>query len=167
MHEKLGSLKLLLKAGEYEKAAAALKEYQTEFPDDWNGKLMEGIVAKLQGDEETFRRIHDEAQTIIEAHGKDAVQIKTSPLWEKYHSTWQKITKVAVIGLKISAIGGLVATGIVGGAGMLNRNRLRWMSDVILYGPAEAHRRLVERTMDLYDAPIEIDGPIEINKIEN
>lgn len=103
MHEKLESLKPLLKAGEYEKAAAALKEYQTEFPDDWNGKLMEGIIAQLRGDEETFRRIHDEAQTIIDGRGKDAARILASPLWEKYHSSWKKIVKVlAILGLAVS-----------------------------------------------------------------
>ena len=88
MNEKLEALKPLLKSGEYEKAAEALKEYRTEFPDDWDGKLMEGIIAQLQGDEETFRRIHDEAQAVIDGHGKEARQIKASSLWKKYSSTF-------------------------------------------------------------------------------
>ena len=97
MNEKLEALKPLLKAGEYEKAAEALKEYRTEFPDDWDGKLMEGIIAQLQGDEETFKRILDEAQITLDVHGKDAKKIKASPLWRKYHSSWKEIVKVTVI----------------------------------------------------------------------
>jgi hypothetical protein len=84
MHEKLESIKPLLKAGEYEKAAVALKEYRAEFPDDWDGKLMEGLIAKLQGDEDTFRRVHNEAQNVIGKHGEESRRIKASPMWEKY-----------------------------------------------------------------------------------
>ena len=85
MHDKLKSLKPLLKAGEYEKASDILKEYRTDFPDDWDGKLMEGIIAQLRGDEETFCRIHDEAQAIIDGRGKEAAFIQKSPLW---HMQW-------------------------------------------------------------------------------
>ena len=161
MHERLEALKPLLKAGDYDKAAEALKSYREEFPDDWDGKLMEGIVAKLRSDEETFHRIHDEAQAVIDGHGQNAAQIKASPLWKKYHSTWEKIAKVAVTGLKISAIGGLVAAGA--GTAMLNRNvnlRLKWMFDVIRDGLPEANRRL-EHTRKFYDdLPYKYDAPL-------
>jgi hypothetical protein len=83
MHEKLITLKSLPKAGDYDKASEALKAYRTEFPDDWNGKLMEGISAQLRGEEENFHRIYDETQAVIDQHVMDSVQIQTSPLWEK------------------------------------------------------------------------------------
>lgn len=92
MHERLESLKPLLKSGEYEQAAKALKEYRTEFPDDWDGKLMEGIIAQLKGDEETFKRIHDEAQTIIVSHGMEAACIVSSPLWKKYQKNVKRLS---------------------------------------------------------------------------
>lgn len=148
MHEKLESIKPLLKAGEYEKAAEALKEYRKEFPDDWDGKLMEGVIAKLQGDEETFRRIHDEAQAVIDGHGKDAPQIKASPLWKKYHSTWKKVVTVAIIGV--------LAAGAVGGAIHISNqisDRIKWVHEMITVGPSRS----------LYDGPSrperEIDRP--------
>ena len=103
MHERLEALKPLLKTGEYDRAAEALKAYRSEFPDDWDGKLIEGLIAKLRGDDQTFRRIHDEAQAVIDGRGKDAVRIMASPLWEKYEPSWKKIVKVvAIIGLAVS-----------------------------------------------------------------
>ena len=128
MHERLEALKPLLKAGNYDKAAAALKSYREEFPDDWNGKLIEGIVAKLRGDEETFHSIHDEAQAIIYIHGKDAAQIKASPLWKKYHSTWKKVTTVVVIGI-------LTASAIGNGIIIYNHitSRIKWIAEEIFH----------------------------------
>ncbi len=129
MHEKLESINPLLKAGEYKKAVDALKEYQTEFPDDWDGKLMEGIIAKLQGNEETFHRIHDEAKTVIEADGKAASQIKASPLWKKYHSAWKKVATVAIIMI----VATMTAVGIAHISSHLSA-RIKWISEIIVYG---------------------------------
>ena len=83
MHKKLIALKPLLKACDYKKATEALKEHRAEFPDDWDGKLMESIIAQLRGEEENFHRIYDETQAVIDQHVMDSVQIQTSPLWEK------------------------------------------------------------------------------------
>ena len=110
MHKRLESLKPLLKAGEYKKADEALKEYRKEFPDDWDGKLMAGIIAQLKGDEETFRRIHDEAQSVIDNHGKDTASIKASPLWRKYRTTWERVVTAAVVGI---VVGGAVLASAV------------------------------------------------------
>ena len=131
MHERLEALKPLLKAGEYEKASEALKRYCEELPDDWDGRLMEGIVAHLRGDEKTFHRIHGEAQAVIDARGKEAVKIKTSPLWKKYHSSWKKVAKAAVIGFLVAGTVG-VPTLL-----LLNRRvwgRVHWIIDVVING---------------------------------
>ena len=155
MHEKLESIKPLLKAGEYKKAVDALKEYQTEFPDDWDGKLMEGIIAKLRGDEETFRRIHDEALAIMDKHGAEGRRIKASSLWGKYRSAWEKVAKMTVIGL--------VAVGVAGGTlsylSSSFRNRVKWCIDVIMFGIDAANSKNIIRT--LYDGPSRelYDGP--------
>lgn len=90
MHDRLGSLKQLLQSGDYNKAMEALKAYRKEFPDYWDGKLMEGLVAQLRGDEMTFRRIHNEYRAIIDKHDEQAVKIQASPLWKTYHSLWKK-----------------------------------------------------------------------------
>lgn len=131
MHAKLQSIKPSLKSGDYEKAAEALKAYRTEFPDDWDGKLMEGIIPQLRGDEASFRRIHDEAQIIIDKHNEQTVKIQASPLWKKYHSSWEKVLTMMVIGI--------LAVGAVGGAFILPNNvisaRLKWIAEAITSVP--------------------------------
>ena len=153
MHERLEALKPLLKAGDYDKAAEALKSYREEFPDDWDGKLMEGIVAKLRGDEETFHRIHDEVQAVIDGHGNDAAQIKASSLWKKYHKTWDNLMKTVIIWLVMAGV-------TVTDAALLNRavnNRIRWAWKIIKVGKPAADAWLKEQNhpepIDLYDAP--------------
>lgn len=147
MHEKLEALKPLMKDREYEKASEALKAYRAEFPYDWEGKLMEGIIAQLQGDEETFRRIHDEAQAVIDGHGEEVDQIKTSPLWDKYHSSWKKVANVAIIGLAIA--------GAIGVSAYFNpaiAYRVKWAWTVLTQGPGRA--LYDDPTISLYDGPV-------------
>ena len=159
MHERLKALKPLLKAGDYDKAEEALTAYREEFPDDWDGRLMEGIVAQLKGDEATFRRIHDEAQAVIDRHGKDGAQIQTSPLWKKYHSSWKKIATVAVIGILVAGAGGALM--------MLNKdvvNRIQWVLDVLRYGkknlydgPPYFDKRILPSDETAPDVPVDLD----------
>ncbi len=52
----------------------------------------------MRGDEKSFCRIHDEAQAVINGPGKDAANIKASPLWRKYRTTWERVTPDAVVG---------------------------------------------------------------------
>lgn len=80
MHEKLEALMPLLEEGEYDKAAEALRAYRKEFPDDWDGRLMEGIIAKLHGEENLFKLIFVNAKKIV----RTAIQIQASPMWEQY-----------------------------------------------------------------------------------
>ena len=94
MHERLNILMPLLKTGEFQKASEALEQYCMEFPEDWDGKLFEGVIAQLQGDDKTFRSIHNDIQSIIDNNSKDAIQIKSSPLWEKYYASQKKNTKM-------------------------------------------------------------------------
>ena len=159
MNEQLNALKPLLKKGEYDKAAELLKAYRAKFPEDWDGRLMEGIIARLKGDDETFHRIHDEAQAVIDDRRAASAQIQASPLWGKYHSSWKKAMARIVIALALA--------GIVGGGGlfMLNRSvraRVIWIMDVISYGKTQADASYRIRTdpppNDLYDAPL-YDGP--------
>ena len=159
MHERLKALKPLLKAGDYDKAEEALTAYREEFPDDWDGRLMEGIVAQLKGDEATFRRIHDEAQAVIDRHGKDGAQIQASPLWKKYHKAWGCITEAVVICLVVAVTG-------TAGLALFNRpvnQRLRWAWKVITVGKQEADKWLLNYsvpTMALYDGPDDFDGSL-------
>ena len=157
MHERLEALKPLLKAGDYDKAAEALKSYREEFPDDWDGKLMEGIVAKLLGDEETFHRIHDEAQAIIYIHNEEAAKIKASPLWRKYHKAWANIAETIIVCLVMAGVTGTAAA-------LLNRtvnNRIQWAWKIIEVGKPAAdawlkeqnHSEPIDISDNFYDAP--------------
>ena len=149
MHEKLEALKPLLKAGEYAKAEEALKAYRDEFPDDWDGKLMEGLVAQLRGDEKTFRRIHDEAQIAIAKHDDQAAQIHASPLWKKYHKAWGCIAEAVIICLVMAV------TGTAGLACIYRpvNLRVRWVWKVIQYGQPAANAWLEQETRIFYESP--------------
>ena len=156
MHKKLESLKPLLKSGDYEKASEALKAYRSEFPDDWDGKLMEGIIAHLRGDEETFHRIHDEAQAVIDGHSEDSITIQNSPLWEKYHSSWKKVANVAVVGL---AIAGAIAVSAYFNPAVAYH--VKWAWTCITQGKDIANNLYNPR--DLYGGPdfeTLYDGPV-------
>ena len=130
MHEKLEALKPLLKAGDYAKAEEALKAYRDEFPDDWDGKLMEGLVAQLRGDKKTFRRIHDKTQIAIAKYD--------APLWKNYHKAWGCIATTVIICLVMAV------TGTAGLACISRPARLRvqWVWKVIQYGQSEANKWL-------------------------
>ena len=86
MHEKLEALMPLLEKGEYDKAAEALIAYRKDFPHDWDGRLMEGIIAKLHGEENLFKLIFANAQKIV----RTAIQIQSSPMWEEYVALFYK-----------------------------------------------------------------------------
>ena len=135
MNEQLNALKPLLKDGEYDKATELLKAYRTEFPDDWDGKLMEGILARLKGDDETFRRIHDEAQAVIDGRGEVAARIQSSPLWKKYHTSWKKVMGTLVIAFAVAGVAGATLC-------VLNRSivaRVIWVLDIIKCGRTQVN----------------------------
>ena len=161
MNEQLNALKPLLREGEYDEAEKLLKAYRSDFPDDCDGWLMEGIIARLKGDDETFHRIHDEAQAAIDGHGAEAARIQASPLWCKYHSSWKKATKRIAIALALAG-----AVGAVGGGGLcvLNRSvrtRVMWVLDCITHGKTNADDLYRMRTTHtLYDGP-EYNEPLE------
>ena len=154
MHERLEALKPLQKVGDHDKAAEALKSYSDEFPDDWDGKLMEGVFAQLKGDEETFKRIHDEAQSVIDNHGKDAASIKASPLWQKYRTVWERIATAAVIGIVLVAAvlssSGMISKAIKDGTDVLSAA----MAAVEIKRQDPNHDHNLRYDRDLYFAPV-------------
>ena len=106
MNDQLKPIETLLREQKYAEAEEALKACMTENPDDWDAKLLYGICRKLQGDEGTFRQIHEEAEKAADDEKK---RIEASPLWKKYHRSYTGCLVAALI----------VGAGMVVGGGAI------------------------------------------------
>lgn len=77
-------IKSLMKSGDIAEAEAAAQELLAAEPDNVQAMMLYGTCRQLQGDEATFRRIHDELApkmvTVTEG--------ETKSLWRKYHALW-------------------------------------------------------------------------------
>ena len=108
----LGEIKQLMASGETAKADASLKELLAKEPKNLQAKMLYGACRQLLGDEETFKRIHDELAPEMEKLADDPttadtiVPRETISLWRKYHALWMTL----IIGGLVLA-GGMVAAG--------------------------------------------------------
>ena len=126
MDEKLKQIRGMLAIERYSEAEAMLKDFMAEHPENWDARLLFAFCRQLQGDKETFRKIHDEAQAHIDAQDAEAEAIKASPLWRKCHKAW----------IAWFAVGALVVGAAVG-AGMINYQALRKNFQIIVYAVTE------------------------------
>ena len=76
------SFENLLKSGEYAEAEKLLVAYMKENPGDWDAKLFYGTCRMMQGDTETAKLIHQQAQGYFES-GKEIPEEQKS-FWDKY-----------------------------------------------------------------------------------
>ena len=76
------SFEVLLKNGEYAEAEKLLVPYMKENPDDWDAKLLYGTCRMMQGDAETAKLVHQQAQGHFEC-GRDIPEEQKS-FWDKY-----------------------------------------------------------------------------------
>ena len=76
------SFEVLLKNGEYAEAEKLLVPYMKENPDDWDAKLLYGTCRMMQGDAETAKLVHQQAQDHFES-GRDIPEEQKS-FWDKY-----------------------------------------------------------------------------------
>ena len=96
------SFEILLKNGEYVEAEKLLIPYMKENPEDWDAKLLYGTCRMMQGDSETAKLIHQQAQGYFES-GKDIPEEQKS-FWDKY----KKLIFYGAIGAAL-VLGGYVA----------------------------------------------------------
>ncbi len=77
-------LEKMLKNGDCFEVEKILSEQLITTPDDWEAKLLYGTCKMMQGDVETAKQIHDEA----EKHYNSAKNIpaKEKTFWQKYHN---------------------------------------------------------------------------------
>ena len=97
----LDEIRLMMAAGNTAQADEALKELLANEPDNLQAKMLYGTCRQLLGDEETFKRIHDELVPVMKKLVKDEPKMETITLWKKYHALWMTFI-----------VGGLVLTGL-------------------------------------------------------
>ena len=100
----LDEIKQMMAAGETAQADEALKELLATEPENLQAKMLYGTCRQLLGDEETFKRIHDELVPEMERQGKKDSQSETVSLWRKYHALWMTLI-----------VSGLVLAGVAAG----------------------------------------------------
>lgn len=98
----LDEIKEMMVAGDTAKAGEALKELLAAEPDNLQAKMLYGTCRQLLGDEETFKRIHDELAPRMERMEKKEPKAEAVSLWKKYHALWMTLI-----------VGGLVLTGLM------------------------------------------------------
>lgn len=94
------SFEVLLKNGEYAEAEKLLVPYMKENPDDWDAKLLYGTCRMMQGDAETAKLVHQQAQGHFEC-GRDIPEEQKS-FWDKY----KKLIFYGAIGTALVLAGG-------------------------------------------------------------
>ena len=140
---KIDEIKSLLKSGDVAGAEALCKAELQKTPGDAALKMLFGTCRRLQGDEETFRRIHDElAPEMAVAETVEPLSEKVS-LWRKYHKLW-----LALIA------GALVLGGAAAGVAMFGESIKDSFSVMALYaGPPAPIRTISDPQNDLYAGP--------------
>ncbi len=99
----IDEIKSLLKSGDVAGAEALCRKALEATPDEAQLKMLFGTCRQLQGDEETFRRIHDE----LAPEMAKTSSAETLSLWRKYHKLWMALIVGALV------IGGAAAGVIV------------------------------------------------------
>ena len=145
----LDEIKRMMAAGDAAKAAESLKELLAKEPDNLQAKMLYGTCCQLLGDEETFRRIHDELAPEMEKRGKSEPQSDTVSLWRKYHALWMSLI-----------VGGLVLAGLTGAAWYFGNDIKDQFAT--LYGGPEQVPRYIRSADSLYAGPprsgLEVDS---------
>ena len=79
----LDEIKQMMAAGDAAKSAESLKELLAKEPDNLQAKMLYGTCCQLLGDEETFRRIHDELAPVMEKRSM-GTRSAEAKMWESY-----------------------------------------------------------------------------------
>lgn len=127
----LDEIKQLMSAGETAQADEALKKLLDKEPDNLQAKMLYGTCRQLLGDEETFKRIHDELANEMERLEKEEPKAETVSLWKKYHALWMSLI-----------VGGLVLVGI--GYGVYTLGMIKDIE------PVDPERMIMTDSVDRY-----------------
>ena len=112
-------------------------------PDNLQAKMLYGTCRQLLGDEETFKRIHDELAPEMEKLEKKEPKAETVSLWKKYHALWMTLI-----------IAGLMLAGAVGAAYYFGKNIVARANTELYAGPAYFQmQQLRQHSESLYAGP--------------
>ena len=89
----LDEIKQMTAAGDTAQADEALKELLAKEPDNLQAKMLYGTCRQLLGDEETFKRIHDELAPEMETMPSETIE---SRMWAKYRTIHSDMRKGAL-----------------------------------------------------------------------
>ena len=128
-------IKSLLKSGDVARAESAAQELLAAEPDSVQAMMLYGICRQLQGDEETFRRIHDKLAPKM----TKVVNHKTQVMWRKFHEVW----------LELIVYGGLVVAGGVVAVACLGKSIVGKVNTAAYRGPGYQSLQRLDSTQDV------------------
>lgn len=139
-------IRRLMVDGEIVRAGEAAKELLDAEPDNLQAKMLYGTCRQLLGDEETFRRIHDELAPKMEEMADVTSKIDTAAasaeisLWRKYHALWLSLIAgglviAAAAGAGVWYVGKVVAMGEPASAARALYGGPRYVSRSLYGGP--------------------------------
>ncbi len=103
--KNLDEIKKLMVAGDTVQADGALKELLAAEPNNLQAKMLYGTCRQLLGDEETFKRIHDELEPqMLKLDVWTPCQVETLSLWKKYKTLWEVLILGALV-LGVDVVG--------------------------------------------------------------
>ena len=101
----LGEIKQLMAAGETAEADEALKEVLARtVSENLQAKMLYGTCRQLLGDEETFKRIHDELAPVMEKRKKDVPDEDEAKCWERFDKLFRSQNQDALCVKRKSAM---------------------------------------------------------------
>ncbi len=130
----IDQIKTLLQSGDVAGAEALCRKALETHPDDAQLKMLFGLCRQLQGDEETFRRIHDELAPEMGGAEDNAPHSEKVSLWRKYHKLWLSLI-----------VGALVLGGTMVGSAVVFGRRIRRQFAMCAYaGPVRPETARIE-----------------------
>lgn len=138
----LDEIKQLMATDETVQADEALKEILANEPDNLQAKMLYGTCRQLLGDEEAFKRIHDELAPVMEKQVKEEPTAETVSLWKKYHALWMSLI-----------VGGLVLAGVGAGVWLFGKSitaQMNQASNALYAAPLVEHRYYERLPRDNY-----------------
>ena len=164
----IDEIEQLMKDGKIAEADAAAKELSEREPGNLRAKMLYGTCRQLLGDEETFRRIHDELAPEMDVRQKKVIDSEESNSWERYEKLFCSQDQNALcmkgrpIIMEYVVIAILILLAVVTGVCYFGKQILDQFNCMALYRGAERSPLAIEERQTQRLAEKEASG--ETNK---